>query len=80
MDVFGIGEMPLAAGPAHRLGADGGQTHFHALPFAIHVGDVLPLARIEVRPQQAVDVLQHIAVERRRHAHGIIIGCLQFGC
>ncbi|MPN29999.1 hypothetical protein SDC9_177456 [bioreactor metagenome] len=51
--------------------------HLDARQLGVEEGAMLPEMRREIGADQPVDVLQHIAVEGRRHARRIGVGGLQ---
>ena len=80
--VFGVDglagrEMPQPLRPAHDQRAARAQVHLDARMLGVEEGHMLPVVRVEVAAQQAVDVAEQVQVEARRHALGIVIGGLQ---
>ena len=63
--------------PAHGHVAPGFQMHLDAMGVGAIQREVAPVAHVEVSTQQAVQVAQHVQVERRRHAERVVVGGFQ---
>ncbi len=79
MDLLAGAKRPLPARPAHlRLGARL-QNHFNSTLCAVEIRDVAPLPKIKIGADDSIDVIQQVAIERRRHAQRIVVRRFQRG-
>ena len=66
--------------PANRHIAAGFEMHLDAVRIRAIQREVAPIPHVEIRAQQAVQIAQHVQVERRRHTQRIVVGSLEPAC
>ena len=74
MDAFTLAEFALAAAPCHGEVAARFQVHLDTRQFRIEETAMLPVSHHEIAAEEAIDVQQRVAVERRRHAERVVVG------
>ncbi|MNE30301.1 hypothetical protein D3C80_1238070 [compost metagenome] len=79
MDGLALGQGEGQLAQAHRHGPQGLQMHLDPPLSRVPHRPMREGVQVEVGPQLAVGPCQHVAVERRRHALGVVIGGAQNG-
>ena len=68
-----VGELEPLLADGNRLRARADKPHFNAAQFLVVHGAVLELAQVEVCAKVAIDAAEHVEIELRSNAAGIVI-------
>jgi hypothetical protein len=77
VDRLALVERAVDVAHAHRLAPPRHEMHLYAARALVEEREVIESGRVEVGADDAVDMPQHVAVERGRHAGCVVVGGLQ---